>query len=437
MGSLAYEMFAHHDWLVPRLYDHAHFNKPPLLYWIMVLFFKLGGVNEWMARLPSGLSALGALVLTFDLARRLLGPEKAAPAALILLTSPLFFAMSQIIDYNMFLTFWVTLGVWAVVAWTQDGKSWQRWFFYFALALAFLTKGPVGPAVVVLALAGFRYRGGPWRPLWHPTAFLVCVALALSWFVAVALRYPELWDYFLRGELFDRFFTGAHHRQKPFFYYLLVIPAGILPWLWWVARFFRASARNVDPSTARLLSAWLILPLIMFTACKSKMPTYVLPLLPALALMAAAQLSVRPRVFVTYAASLLLLYQIALGVVFHCEQQLHSKTSTRSLAHAILREARAGDRIALAGRHPSGLSFYLHRPVSVPLYKFEIQIASDRERVKDKDFDNVRMPFDWFDSTQRTFLVCSEKTAAERQRDAKQKVRTVCYDGERVLICNQ
>ena len=87
IASISYEMLANHNLLTPRLYDHGHFNKPPLAYWTIILCFWLGGVTEWTARMPAALSAIGIVLLTAGMSRRLLGERRILLTGLILLTA--------------------------------------------------------------------------------------------------------------------------------------------------------------------------------------------------------------------------------------------------------------------------------------------------------------------------------------------------------------
>ncbi len=441
IAGISREMISSGDWLVPRIYDHAHFNKPPLANWLIAASFKLGGLNEWTARLPAALSALACVLFTMALAARILEREKAFAAGLALLTSPLFFGMSQIIDYNMLLTLLVTASVWSSVAWMQDGRAWQRSLFYLFLALAFLTKGPVGPAIVAMALIGYRFGPGEpraQRPLWHGPSALAASALALSWFLVVAFRYPELWSFFLKGEIYNRVFSNEHHRNESFFFYFLLLPAGLLPWLRPAFRGARNCVRRFrDDRRIRLLACWVALPFIMFTIGKSKLPTYILPLYPALALILTSALKARTRSVWIYSVSMLAIYHLALGALPHFEPRMNANAGTRELCAALRSELRPGDRVALLETHPYGPAFYLGQPVSVPLYKFALQIASDQERVADKDFQDPKVIFDAFDRAQRVFILCSPRVAEERRRDAKRPVYVLARSNGRMLISNE
>ena len=322
-AGIGLEFYQSGTWLIPRLYDLAQFNKPPLIYWACSLAYRIGGVNEWTARLPAALAALGTLLLTRAMARRLYGDSAALAATLILLTAPMFFVMAHIIDPNMMLTFWITLTMWAAIAWFQDGKKYQRWIFWIALGIAFLAKGPPAILVTGLALAGLRWlppRDGahsrllqtnevtpenafvvaaheprsssslPWRSLLNVPAILVCIAIALSWFIAVATKYPELWKFFIGQEIVGRLTGGKLGRSQPPYYFIPILLGGFLPWLpLFIASLVDAASKFKTDARARLLICWVLLPFLMFSLTKSKLPAYILPLFPPLAMLMGAE----------------------------------------------------------------------------------------------------------------------------------------------------
>lgn len=311
-------------WLVPRLYELAQFNKPPLVYWACSVAYGIAGVNEWAARLPAALAAFGTLLLTWSLARRLFGEPEAFAAVLILLTAPMFFVMARIIDPNMMLTFWITLTMRAAVAWFQDGKKFQQWLFWLALGVAFLAKGPPALGVVGLALAGFKFAsrkgdagilpahdgsglsvptanagaGCPgsmqlcWRPLLNLPAILACLVLGLSWYIASAAKYPELWKFFLGQELVGRLSGTIAGRSQPFWFFLPIVLGGFLPWIPSVVSSLADAVQRIrHDGRVRLLLCWVVLPFLMFSLSKSKLPAYILPLFPPLAMLAGARVA--------------------------------------------------------------------------------------------------------------------------------------------------
>lgn len=470
----AYEFLDGGHWLEPRLYGLGHFNKPPLVYWAGAVCQQMGGINEWMARLPAALSALLTLLLTYRIVVRLLGRDVAGVSVLVLLTAPLFFVMGRLIDPNMMLTAWVTLAFWSVIAWQQDGRRWQLGLFHAALALGFLTKGPVALAIVVLTLAGYRFWPAarrtvlPWRSPWSLAGALGCAAASLAWFLIVARRHPELYDLFLGRELVDRVASDAHGRGEPVFFYLAIFPLGLLPWLPSLVVGLRDAWKRRDDAD-RLALAGIVLPVLLFTLSKSKLPTYILPLFPFAALMSArgflahgnclrfrwaqwlsmATFSVAivaglafhgtshygwpdglrvwdalwllpaaggvwwaiRRPAAGFACMLVSAYLATHGLVARHDDRLDNKTSPRQMAAALKPILRDGDRVILFRNYPRGLNFYLQRPITVS-DKFELHVNADRERLGDLLYDDdaeVGRVYAWFDREPRVFIVTSDR----------------------------
>ena len=293
-ASVAYDMLRSGEWIVPHFLGQPHLTKPPLMYWLTALCFKVGGVNEWSARaIPAG-AALGTILLTWSLALRWLGARHALFAALLLLASPLFFIMARLCDHNMLLTCWVTLGGWAWWRWQEDQQSLHRGLYYLAHGLAFLTKGPVGCLLILFGQIAFHFAGQRQAPnrtiVWWPGVF-TAMGLGLSWYVLMVLQQPDRLDYFVRYELLDRVFTNTHKRAEPFWFFWLVLPVAFLPWLPLLVTCARRGWRNVCRSFPEGgLALYVLIMVLFFTLSRSKLPTYILPALPPLALLTAAQL---------------------------------------------------------------------------------------------------------------------------------------------------
>ena len=293
-ASVAVGMLRTGDWIVPHFQGQPHLTKPPLIYWLTALSCKVFGVNEWAARLTPALSAFGVILLTWALAFRWFGARHALYTALLLLSAPMFFVLARLCDTSMLLTLWVTLGSWAWVSWQADGKPCQRWLYYLAHGLAFLTKGPVGCAIILLGQLAFHLVGDPTRPrrrIWCWGGFLLALAMSLSWYLLMVLQQPDRLDYFLRYELFDRVFTNVHKRSEPLLFFWWVLPASFLPWLPVLAPIVKRGRRTLRAKVPEApLIAHILAILILFTISRSKLPTYILPALPLLALLTAAQM---------------------------------------------------------------------------------------------------------------------------------------------------
>ncbi len=295
-AEIGREMAASGDWLTPRLNGFEHFQKPPLLYWATALGIRLFGVNEWAARLPSALAALGTLCLTWRIASVLFGPWVRTAAVLILVSMAEFVLLSRTLTPDMMLTFWITLAIASLVELVagRGGPPW-RIVFFVAIGLGFLCKGPMALVVPMSAAVcwqvALRRRGEAARLGWV-SGLTISFVIGASWFVWMALQHPALIQYFLGDELRDRFFSSVHSRSQPFWFFVPVLLGGVLPWTpLLVAVAFEAyrARRARAPATAEswLLGGWLLPPFAILSLSGSKLGTYILPLFPPLALLMA------------------------------------------------------------------------------------------------------------------------------------------------------
>jgi 4-amino-4-deoxy-L-arabinose transferase len=281
-AEIAREMRASGDWITPRLDGIVHLHKPPLAYWAAAGGMALLGENAWGARLPVALASLATLLFTVRLARRRFGALIASPALAgwLLGSSVLFLAIGRTLASDPFLAAAVA-GFWALAP--------SPWALAL-LGLGFLAKGPVVFVTtvlpVLLAAAWGRERRtlallGPAR------GWLAFAVVALPWYLVVLARTPGLLGYFLGNQLWERFATTEHGRGGPPWYFAGVMLAGALPWTVALGPGAVQSWRQRASAEARLLIAWLAVPLVVFSLSGSKLPAYLLPCFPAVALLAA------------------------------------------------------------------------------------------------------------------------------------------------------
>jgi len=295
-AEIGREMAASGDWLIPRLNGFEHFQKPPLLYWATALSLRAFGVNEWAARLPSALAALGTLYLTWHIATILFGARIRAMAVLVLVSTAEFLLLSRTLTPDMMLTFWTTLSIACLVEYVagRGGQSWRIGFFV-AMGLGFLCKGPMALLVPTSAAVCWQIslrRRGSRVPLGWGTGLPISLTIAASWFALVALRHPTLVDYFLGYELRDRLFSSVHGRSQPVWFFVPVLLGGMLPWtpvlvVVFVEACKALRARAAASPESWLLCGWVVPPFVILSLSGSKLATYVLPLFPALALLIA------------------------------------------------------------------------------------------------------------------------------------------------------
>lgn len=292
-AQVAREMLARHDWITPTLGGKPWLEKPSLYYWQAMLAYRVFGVSDWAARLPSALDATLMVLAVYLFLRRfrpgfhLDGALMTASAAAVI-----GFARAASTDMPLAATFTIALLAW--YAWHESGsKSYLDWFYIF-LGLAMLAKGPVAPALAAVIIVIFALAKGErqiiWRTLWIPGILLFC-AVGLPWYIAVQMRNPEFFRVFILEHNLARFGTDLYHHHQPFWYYLPVVLLGLLPWTMLVAsallesiRGWWAEGREIfrsEDGFSAFLVIWLIVPLVFFSISASKLPGYIVPALPA------------------------------------------------------------------------------------------------------------------------------------------------------------
>ena len=294
-GEIPREMVASGDWLTPRLNGFKYFEKPPLQYWATAAAFEVFGVNDWAARLWTGLAALAGVWMAFAAGNRLFGRPAGAFAAAILASSPLYVLLGQINTLDMSVTLFLSAAVFAFsLAQTEsEPRARRRWMlaFWAACAGAVLSKGLIGIVLPLAAVGLYVLVRRDWallRRLELLRGGLLFLALAAPWFVAASLANPEFAYFFFVQEHWLRFTTKMHHRSQPAWYFIPVLVAGVWPWLLaiigaWVAAFRRPAAGF---SPALFVGLWGLVVFGFFSVSGSKLPPYILPMVPALAVLA-------------------------------------------------------------------------------------------------------------------------------------------------------
>ena len=291
-AQIGREMMAGGDFLIPRLNGIEQFYKPPLVYWINAVGYRILGISEWTARLPSALAFFGTIWLTGWMGWRLGGRKLGWAAALILASMLEPYALGRQITLDTTLTFWVTAALACLVrVATGDQTKKSGFLFFLCMGLGFLAKGPMAWVVPMAAAlvwtlalrANGQRLGLPWAK-----GMLLMVGVSASWFVAVCWKYPELWKYFLGYELVERFASTTHGRSKPFWFFFPILAVGMIPWTGFLPGLAWASwrkIRNRSLSPAQwALGAAVVVPFVVVSCSGSKLLTYILPIYPSLAL---------------------------------------------------------------------------------------------------------------------------------------------------------
>lgn len=291
--AVAWEMWGRGDLLVPHLNGSPYSDKPPLLFWLIVAGWRLFGVSEWWARLVPSLFALGSLLLTARLARRLWpGREDVAHAAPLLLLGTLFWSFfSTILLFDMLLVFFALVAIsGAVAAARGDGRGWIA--VSLGIALGILSKGPaillpVLPVVLTAPAWSPGVRGTRWY-LRAVAAILAGMALALAWAIPAARSGgPAYGSAILWGQTAGRL-TRAFAHPRPVWWYLPFLPLLAFPWWLWPSAWRRPAGRGIlRDGGVRLCAIWAGAVFLAFSLISGKQVYYLLSLLPPVALLSA------------------------------------------------------------------------------------------------------------------------------------------------------
>jgi 4-amino-4-deoxy-L-arabinose transferase-like glycosyltransferase len=295
VGTIIREMVVDGQWLVPHVNGQVYPDKPPLYYWLAALPAALSGtLTPLWFRLPATLAAIGCLWLTYALGARLMSRTTGLVAAVVLATSPLFAVSAQIARMDMLLTLLITVILYCFARGLQEPARQRRWFLamYPLAGLAFLTKGLIGPVVAGFVIGSVLLWQRDWRlllrlqPAW---GVLLAGAVILPWLIpAVMQEGLEYADELIVTQSVGRAVRSFAH-DRPFYYYLYAFPPAFLPWaLFLPGALTRLWQRWGGPDwRLPLLLSWTAGLFLFFSAIGGKLLIYMLPLLPAAALVVA------------------------------------------------------------------------------------------------------------------------------------------------------
>ena len=304
-AMLSLAMLESGDWITPRLNGILYFEKPALQYWMGAASFMAFGVNEFAARFWPALTGILSVLAVGLTARRLWGSGQYA--ALVMGGSTWVIANSHFLTLDMGVTFFLTLTLCAFLWAQHDGASpaerrYAMWLAWAAMAGATLSKGLIGlliPGCTLVLYSLISWQWSVWRRMQWIAGSAIFAVLAVPWFWLVAERNPGFAQFFFIHEHFDRFLTNEARREGPFWYFVPILAIGFLPWISLLPRLVReAWSRRAGESfqAERFALIWAFFIFAFFSKSNSKLPSYILPMFPALALLLGQTLSrIDPR----------------------------------------------------------------------------------------------------------------------------------------------
>jgi 4-amino-4-deoxy-L-arabinose transferase-like glycosyltransferase len=303
-AEIAREMHASGDWVTPRLDGVRYFEKPPLQYWLTAAAYAAFGVREWTTRLPVAFFGWLAVLAIAVAGTRIAGPATGLYAAAILGSSVWHAGIGHFVSLDAVLSGCLALALAAFLvaqSHATDPSARRRWMLaaWAAIGAAVLAKGPVGAVIPAGALVVYTALGGDvrvWRRLSLLPGIVVATLIAAPGFVAVSMRNPEFAHFFFVHEHLERFLTTEHQREGAWWYFLPLLALGLLPWTALLVVPARASAAGAPVVVEgfrwqRFCVAWALFVLVFFSASGSKLPSYILPMFPALALLLGARVA--------------------------------------------------------------------------------------------------------------------------------------------------
>jgi 4-amino-4-deoxy-L-arabinose transferase-like glycosyltransferase len=278
------EMVEQGDYVVPHLNHARYFEKPPLLYWLTASSYLVFGVNEWSFRFPNALVALACVLFLYFAARRWFGSRVAVVSAFILMSSFGFWVMARGVTTDMLLSFLLFASLASFYQFYREGQRLFLYLFYLFLALAVLAKGPVGvvlllATIVIFLLLEKKLSFG--RRLLSAKGILLFLLLSAPWFVLISFKEKEFFQFFFIDQNLLRFLTSKHKRSGPLYYFFPVLLGGLFPWSLFIPR---AVGRLWRVPELKLFLLWSAVVFVFFSLSGSKLPPYILPIYPALAL---------------------------------------------------------------------------------------------------------------------------------------------------------
>jgi 4-amino-4-deoxy-L-arabinose transferase-like glycosyltransferase len=287
-ARVAVEMSRSGDLVTPTLQGQPWLEKPILYYWLAAGAFRALGENETAARLPSLLATLALVLATTWLGTRLYGRRAGLHGGFILATSVLVFAEGRAATMDMLLTATLTAGIGCLaLRWLDRAGPAASVAGAASLGLAVLAKGPLGivlPGLIAVVYLAITRRWPRVRPAEVALAGAAFLAVALPWYLLIWHRQGQAFiDTFFLNHNLERFTSTVHRHPGPFYYYLPVLLVGLFPWSGLLLPAFARLRRAVAEDA--LLVCWVLVPLAFFSVAGSKLPGYILPVVPPLAIL--------------------------------------------------------------------------------------------------------------------------------------------------------
>jgi len=302
-AEIAREMLVSGNWIVPRYNDYLYFEKPPLQMWATAIIFHLFGLGEWQARAWTGITSLLNLFLVGYTSYRLWGIRAGTIAALVLASSPLWVIGGHFNSLDMGVAFFMSGALCSLILALHapvSSSAEKKWMMacWAMMALSVLSKGLIGVVLPGLVLLVYSVSGKDWQSwkrLHWIKGLIVFLLITLPWFILIIQKHPSFFDFFFIHEHFGRFANNEHQRSAAWYFFLPLLIVGFIPWLGQLPQAVILSFEDRANSSNSfkplwLCFIWVIVITVFFSLSNSKLPGYIFPVIPALAILAGKSL---------------------------------------------------------------------------------------------------------------------------------------------------
>lgn len=379
--GVAWEMLRSGIWSTPTLDGLPYFHKPPLFYWITALSLKLLGTNLWAARVAPMLGALLAIMSSYVVIRHWMSVSIARASVIILATCPFVYGGAQYANHDMLvagcITATICFAAHAILLIKHD-QSYRAYLIaaWLCAGLGLLSKGLIGIALPGAVLLLWIVLNKDWhlilRLCWWPGPVLFA-AVVLPWFIQMEQQFSGFLYYFFIEQQFHRFVGSGFNNVRPFWFLPVALSVLTLPWFpLLLTRLRIQAAPHAAWQALRMLCwIWLIFILVFFSIPQSKLIGYILPVLPALAILIAEGLSLHSFWRNAMSVQRLLLALLAAGLSVAIMTLLAKKYDdnyTQSLAKTYVAQAQAGQPLVFFQVYPFDMVFYSRELRPVPVF---------------------------------------------------------------------
>lgn len=297
-AEVAREMFVSGDWITTRLGGINWFEKPALTYWLSAIGYKLFGETEFAARFGIAVFAAIGVLFIYFFGRRIRSPRFGYLSAAALATCGLWPGFARGATFDLPLSVAMELALLSFFVWEREeqeqGRSRLWWVFCFALGLAVLAKGLVGIVLPGAVVGLYLLLTGRLNVVLKPKLLLVGAAIFLAtaavWYAPVIARHGrEFINEFFIGHHFQRYLSNKYKHPQPVYFFFVVVLLGSFPWSFFLVssvwRALKDRRALLNDRLRILLWLWTLLPILFFSFSGSKLPGYILPVFPAVALL--------------------------------------------------------------------------------------------------------------------------------------------------------